>query len=65
MDEAVMRLLLDKNETRRRELMEHLGSGGATSFDEYREVVGVIRGLLQANQNIEDLLERVKENEDE
>jgi len=65
MDERVMKLLFDKNEIRRKELMEHLASGGAKSFEEYKEVVGVIRGLLQANQNIEDLLDRVKESEDE
>ena len=52
MDERVLKLLFDKNESRRKELAEHLASGGAKSFEEYKEVVGVIRGLLQANQNI-------------
>lgn len=65
MDERVMKLLFDKNETRRKELIDHLGSGGAKSYEEYKEIVGVIRGLLQANQNIEDLMERVKESDDE
>lgn len=65
MDERVMKLLFDKNETRRKELMEHLATGAAKSYEEYKEVVGVIRGLLQANQNIEDLMERVKESDDE
>ena len=65
MDERVMKLLFDKNEARRKELMEHLATGAAKTYDEYREIVGVIRGLLQANQNIEDLMERVKESDDE
>lgn len=65
MDERVMKLLFDKNEQRRKELAEHLASGGAKSYEEYKEVVGVIRGLLQANQNIEDLVERTKESDDE
>jgi hypothetical protein len=65
MDERVMKLLFDKNEQRRKELSDHLASGGAKSYEEYKEVVGVIRGLLQANQNIEDLVERVKESDDE
>jgi len=65
MDERVMQLLLDKNKQRKAELLEHLGSGGAKSYEEYKEVVGVIRGLLHASQNIEDLLERSKENDDE
>lgn len=65
MDERVMKLLFDKNEARRKELMEHLGSGGAKDYAEYKEIVGVLRGLLHANQNIEDLLERAKEIDDE
>ena len=60
-----MKLLFDKNQTRVQELMDHLATGAIKTYDEYREVVGVIRGLLQANQNIEDLMERVKESDDE
>ncbi len=65
MDERVMKLLMDKNSQRKAELLEHLGSGGAKDYAEYREIVGVLRGLLHANQNIEDLLERAKEIDDE
>ena len=65
MDERVMKLLMDKNKLRSEELLKHLGSGAAKDYAEYREIVGVLRGLLHASQNIEDLLERVKENEDE
>jgi len=65
MDERVMQVLLGKNEQRRQELLEHLGMGSAKDYAEYREIVGVLRGLLHASQNIEDLLERVKERDDE
>jgi len=65
MDERVMKLLLDKNKLRAEELLKHLGSGAAKDYAEYREIVGVLRGLLHANQNIEDLLERAKEMDDE
>lgn len=65
MDERLMQLLFDKNKARVNELMEHLATGAAKTYDEYKEVVGVIRGLLQANQNIEDLVDRIKESEDE
>lgn len=65
MDERIMQLLLDKNKQRRAELLEHLGTGSAKDYAEYREIVGVLRGLLHASQNIEDLLERAKESDDE
>ena len=65
MDERVMQLLLGKNEQRRQELLGHLGMGSAKDYAEYREIVGVLRGLLHASQNIEDLLERAKEIDDE
>jgi len=65
MDERIMQLLLDKNKQRRAELLEHLGGGSVKDYAEYREIVGVLRGLLHANQNIEDLLERAKEMDDE
>jgi hypothetical protein len=65
MDERVMKLLMDKANQRRQELLDHLGSGACKDYAEYREVCGVLRGLLHGNQNIEDLLERVKERDDE
>ena len=65
MDERVMKLLFDTNEQRRTELLGHLGTGSAKDYAEYREIVGVLRGLLHASQNIEDLLERAKEIDDE
>lgn len=65
MDERIMHLLLDKNKQRRAELLDHLGTGSAKDYAEYREIVGVLRGLLHASQNIEDLLERAKEIDDE
>ena len=61
MDERIFRHMLEQNNRRRQELLDFLGTGSAKDYAEYREVVGVLRGLLQANQNIEELMERAKE----
>jgi len=65
MDARAFHYLQDQNQKRRQDLLEYLGTGSAKDYAEYREVVGVIRGLLQANQNIEDLADRLKENDDD
>jgi len=41
-----------------------LNGGGAKSFDEYRHVCGVIRGLTHAETLVKDLVQRM-ENDDE
>ena len=40
-------------------------SGTATDYAAYRELCGVIRGLAIAQQEIEDLVRRYKEDDDE
>lgn len=42
----------------------HLAGGGAKTFDEYRHVCGVIRGLTHAETIVKDLVQRT-ENYDE
>ena len=42
----------------------HLSGGGAKTFDEYRHVCGIIRGLSHAETLIKDLVQRL-ENFDE
>ena len=44
--------------------MDFLASGGAKDFAEYREAVGVIKGLLQTQQDLEDLFDRMKDHDD-
>jgi hypothetical protein len=65
MEERVFRYLQERNQNRREIIMDFLGSGGAKDVAEYREAVGVIKGLLQANQDLEELFERMKEFENE
>tara|TARA_R110000803_G_scaffold115339_3_gene183798 strand:- start:269 stop:466 length:198 start_codon:yes stop_codon:yes gene_type:complete len=40
--------------------VDFLADGGAKSFDEYRHVCGVIRGLTQADTLINDLVQRLE-----
>jgi hypothetical protein len=43
----------------------HLSDGGAKDFAEYKELCGAIRGLRTAQQEIKDLVRRLKENDDD
>jgi len=65
MEERIFRYLQERNQNRREIIMDFLSSGGAKDVAEYREAVGVIKGLLQANQDLEELFERMKEFENE
>jgi len=65
MEERVFRYLQERNQKRREVILDFLGSGGAKDVAEYREAVGVIKGLLQANQDLEELFDRMKEFENE
>jgi hypothetical protein len=42
-----------------------LVGGSAKDYAEYRELVGLIRGLNRANSHLEDLEEKVKKENDE
>ena len=57
--------LNSKLEERRKELVEFLGDGGAKSYDHYRELCGTIRGLETAQLEINDLVRKLKESDDD
>lgn len=65
MDTTVIKYLVTKNRERQQTLMEHLATGAAKDYAEYREIVGAIRGLAYANDNLQDLLDQSKEMDDE
>jgi len=65
MDTKVLNHLGSKLVERRDKLLEFLGDGGAKSYDHYKEVCGILRGLLTAQLEINDLLQRMKEHDDE
>ena len=64
MDAQVLDLLKRKLEEKRLEIVEDLGDGVATDYADYQNLCGVIRGLLTAQREINDLLQKVKEHDD-
>jgi len=42
----------------------HLSGGGAKTFDEYRHVCGVIRGLTHAETIVKDLVQRMDQSDE-
>lgn len=52
---TVYDVLNEKIEDLKKSSANFLSSGGAKSFEEYREVCGVIRGLIAAQMEVQDL----------
>jgi hypothetical protein len=65
MANTVMELLQKKLEERKKLIVESVGSGVAKDYAEYRDLCGVIRGLTTAQQEIEDLVRKLKDDDDE
>lgn len=65
MDPKLMELMIRKLNDQIEDRLRFLGSGGCKSFDEYKEVCGAIRGLQTAQMEINDLVRKVKELEDD
>jgi hypothetical protein len=55
-----LELLRKNNNEYREQAVDKLISGGAKDYAEYRELVGVIRGLDSANLTIQDLEQRLE-----
>ena len=64
MDTQVLEYLSKKYSDEIRNLEESLGAGVAKDHAEYQNLCGVIRGLLTAQREINDLLRKVKEHDD-
>ena len=65
-------LVMDFMEAFRKKLREDmnnftddLANGQCTSFEQYKELCGVIRGLAFAERHLLDLAEKLKEDDDE
>jgi hypothetical protein len=65
MDRRILELLSSKLEEHRKSQVEVLCDGSAKSYDHYREMCGVIRGLQTAQMEIGDLVRRLKDSEDD
>jgi hypothetical protein len=65
MNQQILEHLSKKVRTRQDEITEVIANGGVSDYAAYRELVGVIRGLATCQQEIEDLVRRFKEDDDE
>lgn len=65
MENQLLGLLDSKIEELIGDRMGFLGSGGAKSFDEYKEVCGAILGLRTAQREVKDLARKLKDMDDE
>ena len=62
--DQTLELLMSQLEERRKAILESLGDGAAKTFDDYKQSVGMVRGLLTAQSLISDLAKNM-ENYDE
>ena len=60
----IFELLHHKLQDRIQNLNESVSNGSAKDYAEYRELCGVIRGLLTAQRELNDLLRKVKDYDD-
>ena len=58
-------LLASKYQDRIYNIEQSLSNGSAKDFAEYRELCSVIRGLSMAQMEVQDLVSRIKESDDE
>ena len=64
MDTQVLEYLKGKLQEEVRAAEENLARGAAKDYAEYQNLCGVIRGLLTAQREINDLLRKVKDYDD-
>ena len=64
MAKTVFDVLKEKIEDDKSSALEFLGSGGAKDFAQYKEVVGLIRGLEASKSYVEDLSRNYMEDDD-
>lgn len=64
MDHQLLGLLHKKLEDERKRIVENLGDGVAKDYADYKHLCGVIRGLLTAQSEINDLLRKLKDDDE-
>jgi len=60
-----MEAMRNKLRTDMNNYADDLANGQCTSFEQYKELCGVIRGLALAERHLLDLAEKMKEDDDE
>ncbi len=64
-DMKLMEVLFNKIEERRMATVDALVKGAAADFAAYQNIVGQVRGLAAAQMEINDLLRKLKEADDD
>lgn len=64
MDDKILNHLVSEYDKLRNDQVIFLAGGGAKTFDEYRHVCGVIRGLTYAESIVKDLVQRMEITDD-
>ena len=64
MDDKILNHLVSEYDKLRNDQVIFLAGGGAKTFDEYRHVCGVIRGLTYAESIVKDLVQRMETSDD-
>lgn len=64
MEQQLLEYLSSKLDERRKALIEALGTGAAHDYAEYKYLCGQVRGLLVAQDELDALLRRLKENDE-
>ena len=62
--DSTLEHLISQLEEQRKAIIESLGDGSAKTFEDYKQSVGMVRGLLTAQSLISDLAKNM-ENYDE
>ena len=57
-------ILIQQTDEKLAQLKDHLSSGRATSFEEYKSVCGEVRGLLIARGYVLDLKKNLEDSDD-
>jgi hypothetical protein len=60
LDDKILNHLVSEYDKLRNDQVTFLAGGGAKTFDEYRHVCGVIRGLTYAETIVKDLVQRME-----
>ena len=64
MDTRVLEVLSSQIDDQIAQTQEFLGTGQAKDYAEYREACGRIRGLLAANQLVQDLVRNLEQSDE-
>ena len=64
MNDQVLRHVLREIDKMRQEQMAFLAASRADTYDEYKKICGVIRGLSLAENSINDLVQKLEHSDD-